>query len=150
MKISTRGRYALEAVLDLAIHADKGHVRLGDIAKRRGISENYLEQIFIDLRKNRIITSFRGAKGGYQLARDASNISCGDIIRAAEKKTSPVMCVAEGNQKQECERYDLCPTRALWEKVRLTIDGIADAVNVFELTEKYKRMNSSAEIEYFI
>ena len=150
MKISTKGRYAIEAVLDLVLNSDAGLVRLVDIAKRRGISENYLEQIFIDLRKNRIITSVRGAKGGYLLARDASSVTCGEIIRAAEKKTSPVMCVAEGKEKHECGRYELCPARVLWEKIKLTIDSIADSVNVCELAEKYRQMSDSNDFEYVI
>ncbi len=150
MKISTRGRYAIEAVIDLAIFSGNDHESLHNIAERRKISENYLEQIFIDLRRNGIVKSIRGAHGGYVLARDAGKITCGDIIRSTEKKFSPVDCIAEGKNRKDCSRFELCPTRMLWEKMRDSINEVADSVTVNELLENLYEKKDDKQIEYYI
>ena len=84
MKVSTKGRYALEALLDLALQDSDGFVALHGVGERRGLSENYLEQIFSDLRRSGIVTSLRGQQGGYRLARDPKNITVGEIVRPLE------------------------------------------------------------------
>jgi Rrf2 family protein len=150
MKISTRGRYAIEAVIDLALHSSDEHESLHNIAARRKISENYLEQIFIDLRRNGIVKSIRGAHGGYVLAREADMITCGEIIRSTERKFSPVDCIAEGRSKKDCDRFEMCPTRILWEKMRDSINEVADSVTVNELLEHLDVKKDTQQIEYYI
>jgi Rrf2 family transcriptional regulator, cysteine metabolism repressor len=150
MKISTRGRYAIEAVVDLALFSAEDHESLHNIAARRKISENYLEQIFIDLRRNGIVKSIRGAHGGYVLAKDAGMITCGEIIRSTERKISPVDCIAEGKNKKDCNRFEMCPTRILWEKIRDSVNEVADSVTVNELLEHLEEKKDTHQIEYYI
>ena len=150
MKISTKGRYALEAVLDLAIHSSAGHESLKSIAERQNISENYLEQIFVLLRRNGIVESIRGAQGGYQLARDPQDITAGQVIRAAEGQLAPVACVAEGKEKHRCDMYEACVTRTLWANIMREINDAADSVSIKDLMECCRRMNNEDEIEYHI
>ena len=109
MKLSTKGRYGLRALIDLAVHADEGAVSIQSIAERQKISESYLEQLARLLKKAGIIVSVRGAKGGYQLGRPAEEISVGDILRALEGNLNAVTCPAnEGSGS--CEEADFCVT----------------------------------------
>jgi Rrf2 family cysteine metabolism transcriptional repressor len=135
VKISTRGRYALEAVLDLAFHASSGHESLKNIAERSGISANYLEQIFMRLKRNGIIESMRGAQGGYRLARDAREITAGEVIRAAEGQFAPTACVAEGSEKRQCQRYEMCVTRLLWARIMDGMNVVSDSLSISDLVE---------------
>ena len=139
MKISTRGRYALEAVLDLAYYAPSGHESLKNISERSGISANYLEQIFMKLKKKGIIESVRGAQGGYRLARDAKEITAGEVIRAAEGQFAPTACVAEGSERRQCHRYDICVTRMLWARIMDAMNEISDSLSIGDLVEICKK-----------
>ncbi len=150
MKISTKGRYALEAVFDLAIHSRDKHEQLRKIAERRDISENYLEQIFMYLKKEGIVKSIRGSHGGYAFAKNIDLITCGEVIRAVEGKISPVKCVSLGNEKSECIRYDRCVTKLVWEKMRDGINDMADSVTVKDLLVCYLEKRESFSMEYTI
>ena len=150
MKISTKGRYALEAVFDLAIHSKDKHEQLRKVAERRGISENYLEQIFMHLKKEGIVKSIRGPQGGYVLAKEMESITCGEVIRAVEGKLSPVTCISLGNDKSECERYSRCVTKTVWEKMRDGINKIADSVTIKDLLDSYSEYSEPDQIEYTI
>jgi len=152
LKVSTKGRYALEAVVDLALNSSNGHENLKNIAERRGFSENYLEQIFVLLRRNNIVDSIRGAQGGYRLTRDASLITTGEIIRATEGDMAVVPCAAitEGITKKQCDMFDLCVTRILWAKLTDKINEITDSVTVADLVKSYKDMQSDSTLEYYI
>ena len=101
MKISTKSQYALEALMDLHLHAVDGQESLKNIAQRRGISEHYLEQIFSTLRKAGIVESFRGAQGGYRLAREPGSITAGEVIRALEGPLCPVKCVCSSRDDEK-------------------------------------------------
>lgn len=153
MKVSTKGRYALEAIVDLAINSSDGHESLKSIAERRGFSENYLEQIFVLLRKKNIVESIRGAQGGYKLSKDASQITAGDIIRATEGEVSVVPCVktsAMKSSKNQCDMFDMCVTKIFWGKLTEKIEEMADSVSVADLVKAYKDMQAGPEIEYYI
>ncbi|HEX3033414.1 MAG TPA: Rrf2 family transcriptional regulator [Bacillota bacterium] len=148
MKISTKGRYGLEAMLDLAINASQGHVTLKSISERQGISENYLEQLFMTLRKQGMVESIRGKHGGYRLAREAKDITVAQVLNALEGPLAPVDCVVEYNNT-ECEQVENCVTRVLWKKVMDALTGVAESITIADLVEKYNSGHKKS-IEYFI
>lgn len=150
MKLSTKGKYGLEALVDLAVHASEGPVSLKSISARQDLPENYLEQIFLTLRRNKLVESIRGAQGGYLLARPALEISVLDVLTALEGPLAPVSCIVDGNGAS-CERYEFCASRLLWEKVREKLDTTAASITLEELVERYRSLNQSDnEIEYYI
>jgi Rrf2 family transcriptional regulator, cysteine metabolism repressor len=149
MKISTKGRYGLEALLDMAIHSDGTHLNIKGIADRQGIPEKYLEQIFSTLKKNGIIISVRGAQGGYLLAEMPDKITVRQILNALEGPLSPVACVVEG-QETDCKRYDFCVTRTFWRSMMEELNRVTDAVSLADLMECYQSENLEKNLEYYI
>ncbi|PKM51162.1 MAG: Rrf2 family transcriptional regulator [Firmicutes bacterium HGW-Firmicutes-7] len=149
MKISTKGRYALEAVLDLAVYSEVELESLNNISERLQISKNYLEQLFSVLRKKEIVASVRGAQGGYKLARSSKQITAGEVIRAVEGPLSPVSCIDEGKCNNTGE-YKECVTRLLWQKMMDEINRAADGVTINDLVQSYGKMKKKDAIEYFI
>ena len=135
MKISTKGRYGLRAMVDLALHYDEGYIPLRNIASRQDISEGYLEQLFAMLKKEGLVKSARGAQGGYKLSDSPENIDVGMILRALEGSLVPVECVLETNPTN-CQRYGECTTRIIWEKMRDSIDEVVDSINLRDLILK--------------
>lgn len=150
MKISTRGRYALEAVLDLALHSSGGHESLKNISERTSISENYLEQIFAVLRKKGVVDSVRGAQGGYKLARPAEKITAGDVIRALEGPLAPVACVVEGEGGERCDRFEACITHTVWSRMMREMNAAVDEATISSLMKAYMSMNGADYIDYYI
>jgi Rrf2 family transcriptional regulator, cysteine metabolism repressor len=149
MKISTKGIYGLEALLDLAIHSDGEHINIKSIADRQGIPEKYLEQIFGTLKKGGIIKSVRGAQGGYFLGTEADQITVRQILNTLEGPLSPVACVSEG-QEGTCNRYDFCVTRIFWRRMMEELNRVTDAVTLADLVECYQKDNTENNIEYYI
>ncbi|MBC7959976.1 MAG: Rrf2 family transcriptional regulator, partial [Vallitaleaceae bacterium] len=135
MKISTKGRYALEAVVDLAVYSNNGLESLKNIADRLDISKNYLEQLFVSLRQKGIVDSVRGAQGGYKLSKPAAELTAGDVVRAVEGPLSPVACLDDDNCNQPCGSADLCVTRILWHKLMIEINEAVDAVTIDDLVQ---------------
>ena len=133
MKISTRGRYALRLMLDLAEHGGDGPVRLRDAAQRQALSEKYLEQIIAVLRGAGYVRSVRGPQGGYVLCRPPESYTVGMILRLTEGSLSPVECVGDG--ANPCARADGCAARLLWEKLDGAIRGVVDHVTLQDLLE---------------
>ena len=113
MKISTKGRYAVRVMLDLALHQTGECIKVKDIAARQGISEKYLEQIIAVLNKAGYVKSVRGAQGGYKIARAPEEYTVGMILRLTEGSMAPVACLDEG--AEECERCDTCETLQVWK-----------------------------------
>ncbi len=113
MKISTKGRYAIKMLIDLAEHKDEGFIALKDIAKRQNISKKYLEQIVALLNRAGMFNINRGYQGGYKLARSADNYSIGEILRLTEGSLAPVSCLEQ--DKNMCEKCNSCPTLFIWE-----------------------------------
>lgn len=128
--ISTKGRYALRVMIDLAIHSEEGYVTLREIAERQEISMKYLEQIISLMNKAGFLHSLRGNAGGYRLSRAPEDYSAGDILRAAEGSIAPIECLREGNPG--CGRNIVCPTRRFWQGY---YDTITDYVNSRSLAE---------------
>lgn len=149
MKLSTKGRYGLKAMLDLAIHSQNGHIALKNIAERQNISEHYLEQLIATLRKAGLVKSIRGAQGGYTLGAHPKEIRVGDILRALEGSLAPVDCVIE-NEPSECTNRDCCIVRGVWEKVRNSINDVVDSITLEDLVEDYKNRDNDSQYMYYI
>ena len=133
MKISTKGRYAVRLLLDLALYNTKDPIALKDIAKRQGISEKYLEQIIAILNKSGYVRSIRGAQGGYVLAKNPEDYTVGGILRLTEGDLTPVSCV--GQNPSDCERRNQCVTVRIWEKLYDAISGVIDNITLADLEE---------------
>jgi Rrf2 family cysteine metabolism transcriptional repressor len=135
MKLSTKGRYGLRAMIDMAQSQEKGPKATRNIAERQGISERYLEQLMVPLKRAGLVKSIRGSQGGYILGRSPEKITAGDIIRALEGPIAPVDCVNEMHP-ETCEREDYCVTRILWEKVRDSVSGVLDSYTLADLAQE--------------
>ena len=130
-KISTKGRYALRLMLDLALH-DKGEfIPLRSVSKRQLISDKYLEQIITQLSRGGFVISARGAQGGYKLAKSPEAYTVGDILRTTEGSLAPVACADEGNT--ECPRRETCPSRPVWQKLDTLINNYLDGITLEDL-----------------
>ncbi len=149
MQVSTRGRYGLRAMVDMALHATEGPMALRVIAERQGISESYLEQVFTSLRKSGLVRASRGAQGGYELNRSSSEITVGDILRSLEGPIIPVFCVGDQPGGASCEREKHCLTRSFWEELRDKINGFLDETTLQDLTDRAKTLMPE-EPMYFI
>lgn len=137
MKISTKGRYAVRVMLDLALNNTGEYIKVKDIAARQGISEKYLEQIIAVLNRAGYVTSVRGAQGGYRLAKRAEDYTVGMILRLTEGSMAPVACLEEG--APVCERYDTCETLEVWKDLYAAINGVIDNMTVADLVEKRRK-----------
>lgn len=135
MRLSTRGRYALRAMIDLALHADEGPVLRRDIAERQEISAHYIVQLFVKLRRAGLIESVRGPGGGYILAKSAEQIRAGDIIRTVEGPIALVHCVAP-QQEATCHRVDNCVTHLLWKRLSDKVAEVLDSVTLKDLCDQ--------------
>jgi Rrf2 family iron-sulfur cluster assembly transcriptional regulator len=129
MKLTTKGRYAVTAMLDLALHYDQGAVTLADIAKRQGISLSYLEQLFAKLRRNGLVDSVRGPGGGYNLASDPSEISVADIVLAINENIDARRCGGKSN----CDGDERCLTHELWESLSIRISDFLSGISLADL-----------------
>lgn len=139
MKISTKGRYALRMMLDLALNSNGSYISLKDISARQSISDKYSEQIINQLSKAGLVRSTRGAKGGYMLARKPDEYTVGDILRVMEGSLAPVACL-EGDDV-ECDRASYCVTLGVWRKLDKAIKGVVDSITLEDLVKEQKELN---------
>ncbi len=142
MKISTRGRYGLHLMLDLALCPPGEPLSLRDIAARQGLSDKYLEQIVALLQKAGLVRGVRGAGGGYRLTRAPEEISVGQVLRVLEGTTSPAQCVEEGFSV--CARADSCVVADVLGAVRAAIDSVVDPMTLADMAEKQRQKNDYA------
>ena len=133
MKISTKGRYALRIMIDLAMNIDKGPIRVKDIASRQNISEKYLEQIIALFNKAGYVKSIRGAQGGYLLTKTPKEYTAGMILRLAEGSIAPVSCVDEA--AEGCEKRGACVSAMLWEKMNTAVNEVVDNITLQDLVD---------------
>ena len=133
MKISTKGRYALRLMLDLALHDNDAPVRIKDIAARQDISDKYLEQIISSLNKAGYVKSIRGPQGGYKLTKDPSGYTVGMILRLTEGSLAPVACLDD--EVNQCDRQETCATLKLWQQLDDAIKSVVDTVTLADLVE---------------
>ena len=131
MQISTKGRYALRLMLDLAVHNTGELVKIKDIAAREAISEKYLEQIISSLKKAGYVKSLRGAQGGYMLARDPKTYTVGMILRLTEGSMKPVACLED--EPNLCERASVCKTLSMWQGFYKLINEYFDRITLEDL-----------------
>jgi Rrf2 family cysteine metabolism transcriptional repressor len=148
MKISTKGRYGLRAMVDLAINASVEHVALNAVAERQNISMNYLEQVFAALRKAGLVKSVKGAQGGYILSRDPASIKVGDILRVLEGNLS-VVDESEINYDDD-KSIQYCLKLYVWDKIDESINSIIDSITLEDLVNEYKRINDIDAVMYYI
>ncbi len=132
MRLTTKGRYAVTAMLDLALHYKDGPITLADISKRQGISLSYLEQLFSKLRKNGLVDSARGPGGGYRLSRAAAEICVADVITAVDEKVDARRCEGKGN----CQEEGQCLTHELWCDLSDQIYSFLKGIDLGQLVER--------------
>lgn len=137
MKITTKGRYGLRALIDLAKYSEIEPVSINSIAARQGISERYLEQLMTLLKKAGLIKSIRGAGGGYVLAKEMSEISVGDVLRALEGSLEPVECTGF-NEEASCEAAGGCVTKYVWQRINESINQTVNEISLKQLVEESK------------
>ncbi len=142
MRISTRGRYALRAMVDLALHADGGPVLRQDIAARQGISADYVAQLFRMLQEAGLVNGVKGPGGGYVLARDPATITALDIVQAVEGPIAVVHCVLPEGEPA-CNRVDHCVTYLLWKRLSAAISDLLRTMTLRELCDEARRLESS-------
>ncbi|WOT06402.1 Fe-S cluster assembly transcriptional regulator IscR [Shewanella youngdeokensis] len=126
MKLTSKGRYAVTAMLDVAMHSTDGPVPLADISERQGISLSYLEQLFAKLRKNGLVSSVRGPGGGYRLGTDAGEISVGMVVRAVDESVDATRCQGKGN----CQSGSRCLTHSLWGDLSSQISDFLNGISL--------------------
>ena len=132
MRLTTRGRYAVTAMLDLALHYDRGPVSLAEIADRQGISQSYLEQLFARLRRNGLVDGLRGPGGGYKLGRPSTAISVADVIDAVNETVDATRC----GGKRNCQGEQRCLTHDLWENLSNQIRDFLGSVSLDQLVRQ--------------
>ncbi|MDQ7095529.1 Rrf2 family transcriptional regulator [Desulfosporosinus sp. PR] len=145
MKLSTKGRYGVRAMFDLAQHMGEGPISLKSISERQGISEHYLEQLVAGLRKAGLVKSVRGAQGGYLLGKEPNKITVGDIIRVLEGPIAPTDCVSE-EDPECCTKAEYCITRTIWEKVRDSIAEVLDSITLQTMLEDAQKLESERNL----
>ena len=138
MKISTKGRYSLRMMIDLAEHQAEGFVPLKDIAKRQGISKKYLEQIVLIFNKANLLQTIRGSQGGYKLALPPEKYTVGDILRAAEGTLAPVDCT--DTSAEECIRISDCPAKYVWDGLNKVINDYLDSITLQDIINKKQEL----------
>ena len=139
MKISTKGRYALRLMVDLAEHRENGFIALKDVAKRKNISKKYLEQIVPVLNGAGLLITNRGNKGGYRLAKPPSEYTVGDILRITEGSIAPVSCLE--TEVNYCERKNCCQTLFVWEGLYKTVNEYLDGITVQDIVDRVNVLN---------
>jgi len=143
MRLTTKGRYAVTAMLDLALHYKEGPITLSDISHRQGISLSYLEQLFSKLRRNGLVDSARGPGGGYRLSRDASEICVADVITAVDEKVDARRCGGMGN----CQDGVACLTHELWCDLSDQIYQFLRNIDLGQLVERKEVLEVAARQE---
>ena len=144
MKVSTKGRYALRMLLDLAEHKDKGFISLKEIAERQSISKQYLDQIVSLLNTSNILRANRGKQGGYILAKEPASVTVGQVLRITEGSLAPVACLDD--EVNQCERADFCKTLPMWKGLNKVIADYLDSVNLQSILDQYQKQGSDSYV----
>ncbi len=142
MKLSTRGRYGIHLMYDLALNADGGPQSIKAIAEREGMPDAYLEQLIAVLKREKLVTSTRGAQGGYMLARRPEEITVGEVLRVLEGGLS----LMEGlDEDDACGKSCACPSRIVWLKLRDGLNAIVDGITLRDMIDDYKRLSAQED-----
>ncbi len=132
MKLTAKGRYAVTAMLDLAVHVEDGPITLAEISHRQGISLSYLEQLFAKLRRNQLVASVRGPGGGYRLGRDSADICVAEIVDSVDENVDATRC--EG--RADCQQGEVCLTHELWSDLSEQIHDFLSSIDLASILEK--------------
>lgn len=149
MKLSTKGRYGLKAMFELALHDGKGPIPLRNIADSQNISEHYLEQLIAVLKKDDLVNSVRGAQGGYMLSKTPNKITVGEILRALEGEIAPSDCVLDTDENN-CTREEYCVTKTVWVKIRNSINDVIDSITLADMVEDHHKLNKDKGYMFYI
>lgn len=133
MKLTSKGRYAVTAMLDVALHSQRGPVSLADISERQEISLSYLEQLFSRLRREKLVDSVRGPGGGYKLGKQPKDIAIGEVIRAVDESVDATRCQGQS----DCQGGERCLTHSLWQDLSERISMFLDGISLGELMDKH-------------
>ncbi len=136
MRISTKGRYALQLLIDLAQHDGDEYISLKDIAERQGVSVKYLESIASTLNKAGFILSFRGKSGGYKLSKPAEEYTIGSVLKLAEGSLAPVSCLYADGGVEQCAKADTCYTLPMWQELDRIVDEYLESVTIADLIQR--------------
>jgi Rrf2 family transcriptional regulator, cysteine metabolism repressor len=147
MKLSTRARYSIRALLELALVQTDGPILLKDIAKKQQISLQYLEQLMVTLRRSGIVRSIRGPKGGVMLVKDPEDIKLSEVVSIFEGSLAPVECLSK---PEICERADCCVTRDLWDELKQAMNGVLEGTTLRDLVERQYKKSAATANMYFI
>ena len=139
MKLSTKGNYGLKAIFELSLNANEGPMPLNMIASRQKIPEQYLEQIFCTLKKSKLITSVRGAQGGYLLNKEPKEITVGDVLTILEGPVALSQCIID---EGACENANDCSTRLVWEKLKKGIEDVLNSITLQDMIDDYNNKNN--------
>lgn len=137
MKLSTKGRYGVKAMVDLAINYGENPVSIKSISERQHISEYYLEQLFSQLRKSSLVKSVRGAGGGYTLNKEPSEITIKEVLDVLEGPIEISTCLEES----ACNNIECCATRTVWRKIKDSIDSVTESITLQDIVNDYNSMN---------
>ena len=144
MKLSTKGRYGIHAMYDLAQYGSETPQPIKSIAERQNIPEAYLEQLIGQLRRSGLVKSVRGAQGGYLLSRSPADITVGEVLRTLEGELAVVDCLME---EDVCHKACSCPTRVVWKKLRDGVNEIVDGITLQDMLDDYQRMSAEGRKE---
>ena len=144
MKLSTKGKYGLKAIFELSLNANEGPMPLNMIASRQKIPEQYLEQIFSTLKKSKLITSVRGAQGGYLLNKQPEEITVGDILTILEGPVALSQCIID---EGACENANDCSTRLVWEKLKKGIEDVLNSITLQDMIDDYNNKNNTGKFD---
>ena len=148
MKISTKGRYGLRAIVDLAVYSKGGYTALNSIAERQGISEKYLEQVFNALKKAGMVKSVKGSRGGYILACDSATTTVGEVLRVLEGELSVVEPLnQEADQQDVMEKF---LEKNVWSKINISINNVLNSLTIEDLVNEYRKMMEASSLIYYI
>ena len=139
MKLSTKGRYALRLMLDLAMSNPDEYIKIKSIAQRQGLSDKYLEQIITILSRAGYVKSIRGASGGYKLAKRPDEYTVGMILRLTEGSLAPVACIED--EEFECERYNSCATLEVYKRINDAVSDVIDNITLADLVDIQRQKN---------
>lgn len=146
MKLSTKGRYGVKAMVDLAVHYGSEPCSIKSISERQGISEYYLEQLFSPLRKANLIKSIRGAQGGYILNRPPESITVGDIMKILEGPIEISECI-DDEEGSSCNNSSYCATRLLWSRIRDSIDSVMESTTLQNIVDDYNDIQKKKTVK---
>lgn len=149
MMVPQKSRYALRAVLELAVHHGAGPIRVADIAEAQAIPPRFLEAILGQLRQGGIVVSHRGAHGGYTLAREPRDVTVGDVMTFMQGPVQPVECVTD-NPSEKCPLYGSCVFLPMWERIRAAISDIYESTTFEDLAATARRIKPEPVLEYVI